>query len=164
MSQIYILCVDDEADVLDVVIRDLAGFEDAFPIESAENVPAARAIIERILRKGDRIGLIYCDHVMPGENGVEFLVELQKNEVLRNTRKILLTGQAGLDATITAVNKANLAHYVAKPWDSADLVDITRKQLANFVVNEGVDPRPFSEHLDPVIMAEAIRKGLLSDR
>ncbi len=37
------------------------------------------------------------------------------------TTKILLTGQAGLDAVVAAINKAGLNRYIPKPWDEPDL-------------------------------------------
>jgi diguanylate cyclase (GGDEF)-like protein len=51
--------------------------------------------------------------------GVELLEEVHR----RNPRtvKILLTGQAGLDAVVYAINKAGLARYIPKPWDEPDL-------------------------------------------
>lgn len=163
MKQPYLICIDDEPDVLDAVVRDLAEFEDTFPIESAENAESARKLIDELITRGERIGIIYCDHVMPGENGVDLLVELNKMEVLKNTRKILLTGQAGLDATVIAVNDADLAHYVAKPWEKENLAKVTKAQLAYYFVDEGLDPQGCMEFLDPVIMAEAIRKGFMTD-
>jgi diguanylate cyclase (GGDEF)-like protein len=33
----------------------------------------------------------------------------------------LLTGQAGLDAVISAINRAGLNHYIPKPWEEPDL-------------------------------------------
>jgi diguanylate cyclase (GGDEF)-like protein len=33
----------------------------------------------------------------------------------------LLTGQAGLDAVVAAINRAKLNHYIPKPWDEANL-------------------------------------------
>jgi diguanylate cyclase (GGDEF)-like protein len=45
------------------------------------------------------------------------------------TVKILLTGQAGLDAVIYAINRAGLDQYIPKPWDEPDL----RLTIQNFL-------------------------------
>jgi diguanylate cyclase (GGDEF)-like protein len=37
------------------------------------------------------------------------------------TTKVLLTGQAGLDAVVAAINRAGLNRYIPKPWDEPDL-------------------------------------------
>ena len=164
MIKIYILCIDDEIEVLEMVERDLAEFEDTFPIESAENANEARQRISAILDRGDHIGVIFCDHVMPGENGVELLVDLQKEEITAKSRKVLLTGQAGLNATVTAVNNADLNHYIAKPWDRETICQVARYQLTQYVLRTGLDPMPYIGLLNAEVLAEAIRKrGILAD-
>ncbi|MDD8044654.1 MAG: response regulator, partial [Verrucomicrobiota bacterium] len=99
MSAIYILCLEDEPEVLDNVVRDLGEFEDTFPIEAAGSVQEARKIVADLTVRGDRVGVILCDHIMPGEDGVSFLVELADREETVATRKILLTAQAGIEST-----------------------------------------------------------------
>jgi diguanylate cyclase (GGDEF)-like protein len=56
---------------------------------------------------------------MPGMKGVELLEEVHKRSP--GTTKILLTGQAGLDAVVAAINRAGLNRYIPKPWDEPDL-------------------------------------------
>ncbi|WP_237714700.1 hypothetical protein [Aeromonas sp. 159] len=41
-----ILCVDDEREVLDAVIHDLAPFRSHFELEAAESVDEARAVVD----------------------------------------------------------------------------------------------------------------------
>ncbi len=163
-SKIYILCVDDEASVLEAVERDLASIEDTFPLESASDTKEAREVIDRIFSQGNKLGLILCDHVMPGQNGVDFLIELNQDHETSGIRKVLLTGQAGLEATIDAINHAGLKHYVAKPWKAAELDAIVRTQLTEYILENCIDPTPYMKELDAVRLSEAIyRKGLVSD-
>jgi diguanylate cyclase (GGDEF)-like protein len=56
---------------------------------------------------------------MPGMKGVELLEEVNRRSP--STNKILLTGQAGLDAVVSAINRAGLNRYIPKPWDEPDL-------------------------------------------
>src|SRR5690554_5455842 len=132
MSSVYILIVDDEPAVLEVVLRDLSSFEEVFPLETAQSAAEASAVIERIEKEKGRLGLVLCDHVMPGQTGVDFLIDLHAREAYRKTRKLLLTGQAGLGVTIEAINKAGLAQYIAKPWNSDELRRIVKEQMAEY--------------------------------
>ncbi|PKD44610.1 response regulator [Rhodohalobacter barkolensis] len=157
--EIYILVVEDEPEVLDSIVRDITEFEDYFTVEMADTAEEAESLIDEITGRDGKIGLILCDHVLPGKNGVELLVEMQKNEKTISTRKVLITGQAGLDETVKAVNEADLKHYIAKPWEKKDLVDITRKLLTDFVLEEVKDPLPFMQILDSERIAESLRTG-----
>lgn len=158
-KKIYILVVEDEPEVLDAIVRDISDFETLFPIEMADTAEEAREIIQEILSQDDRIGLILCDHVLPGDNGVELLVELQHKEETRSARKVLITGQAGLQETVRAVNEADLKHYIAKPWDKEELVGIVRELLTSYVLDHVDDVLPYMNLLDSGRIAEAIRKG-----
>jgi CheY-like chemotaxis protein len=164
MSEIYILCVEDEPEVLDVIVRDLAALEEVFPIEMAVNASEARLIIKEIQERGDKLGLAICDHIMPGDKGVELMVEMQNDPFTERTRKVLLTGQAGLDATIEAVNKAKLNRYIAKPWDPENLVQIARDELTTFVIEQEKDLLRYMGVLDINRLQETIRtRGTISD-
>jgi len=158
-QKIYILVVEDEPDVLDSIVRDISSFEAIFPIEMADTAEEARELIQEILENGHQIGLILCDHVLPGDNGVELLVEMQNNEATSKTRKVLITGQAGLKETVRAVNEADLKHYISKPWQKEELVDIVRELLTDYVLRNVKNPLPFMQVLDSERIAEFIRKG-----
>lgn len=163
-KKIYILVVEDEPEVLDSIVRDISDFESFFPIEMTDTAEEAREQIDRILDGGDEIGLILCDHVLPGDNGVELLVEMQKREETFITRKVLITGQAGLQETVRAVNEADLKHYIAKPWQKEELLEIVKELLTDYVLAQVRNPLPFMKVLDGERIAEHIRKGgVISD-
>ncbi len=164
MSQIYIICVEDEPEVLDVIVRDLSALEETFPIEMAVSAEEARSIIKEIQDQGDKVGLAICDHVMPGDNGVELMIEMQNEEFTLSTRKVLLTGQAGLEATVEAVNHARLNRYIAKPWDPDNLLNVARDELTTYVIENEKNLLPFMSALDAARLQEAIRaRGYISD-
>ncbi|HSB69840.1 MAG TPA: response regulator [Candidatus Methylomirabilis sp.] len=165
MSKIYILCVEDEPEVLDAVVRDLAPLEAVFPVESARSAAEARDVVARILAAGDRLGLVLCDHIMPRENGVELLVEMQQAPQTAATRKVLLTGQADLEATVKAVNQASLDYYIGKPWSRPELLAVVKAELTGYVLAQEKDLIPFLGILDGPRLAEAIRlRGTARDR
>ena len=156
---IYIFVVEDEPEVLDAIVRDLEEFEDTFPIEMADSAEEARNLLSALTDDGHEIGLILCDHVLPGQNGVELLVEMQDNPSTVQTRKVLITGQAGLDETVRAVNEADLKHYIAKPWKKKELVETTRKLLTDYVLEQTENPMEFMSVLNSQRIADFIRKG-----
>ncbi len=158
-SDIYILCIEDEQEVLDAVVRDLEKLEEQFPVETATSAEEARSVIEKLLENGKKIGLILCDHILPGDNGVELLIELHKNEQLHASKKVLLTGQAGLEDTVKALNEAKLHHYIAKPWNKEDLMSVSVELLTDYVIEQEDDVLPFMGTLDAAKLSEFIRSG-----
>lgn len=162
--KIYILCVDDEPEVLEAVERDIAQLEDDFPLETAESAGDAREVMNQIYQNGHRLGLILCDHIMPGDTGVDLLIEMRNNERTQHTRRVLLTGQAGLEATIQAVNAGKLNHYIAKPWSPDNLLSVARDQLTEYIIQTGINPLPYMQQLNSQRLAEVMHKrGLISD-
>lgn len=157
-KKIYILVVEDEPEVLDAIVRDISSFESHFVIEMADTAEEARDIIDSILKEGNEIGLILCDHVLPGDNGVELLVEMQKNEETKPAQKVLITGQAGLQETVRAVNEADLQHYIAKPWEKQELVNIVKEELTEYVLEHVSNPMSYMPVLDSERIADQIRK------
>jgi two-component system chemotaxis response regulator CheY len=161
MNRIAILVIEDEPEVREAISRDLEVFTDSFQIELAEDVADARTVMAELSASGDRVGLALCDHLLPGERGVDFLVELNEDPVTRPIRKVLITGQAGLEDTIRAVNEADLDHYIAKPWTVENLHEVVRQQLTDYVIESDGDLLPFVAILDGArLMAAIAGRGL----
>jgi two-component system, OmpR family, phosphate regulon response regulator PhoB len=158
MKNIVILCIEDEPEVREAVLRDLRPFEKHFRIEAAGDVTDAAAILGEVANDGDVPGVLVCDHRLPGESGVDFLSKIAGLPQYRGVRKILLTGQAGQQDTIRAINEAGLDHYLAKPWDPQDLVNSVRHELTAFVVSQDIDPMPYLAILEPEPLLEKIRQ------
>ena len=148
MSRITILCIEDENEVREAVLRDLEPFAAFFDIEEAEDVADARQVMQEVRDDGNPVGLVLCDHVMPGESGVEYLIELNQSPETRSIRKVLLTGQAGQDETIQAVNEADLDHYITKPWQPDQLQAVVKDQLTDYVISQEMDVVPYVQILD----------------
>ena len=156
MSNVVILCVEDEAEVRDAIIRDLEPFQQHFRIECVEDVNEAREVVADLQKEGDVLGLILCDHVLPGTTGVDFMVEMNHNPLYSSLRKVLLTGQAGHEDTIKAINEGHVNHYVAKPWRAADLQAVVRNELTEFVIETSDDLMPYVAILDSAKLLDAI--------
>lgn len=125
-----IVCVDDEAIVLtslrEQFERHLGGFE----VEVAQDAAEALEIIDELRAAGVTVPVVISDHIMPGMKGDEFLVRV--HAVLPDTRTILLTGQAGVEAVGRAINGAGLYRYLTKPWDRDDLTLTVREAIRGY--------------------------------
>ncbi len=156
MSNLVILVVEDEPGVRDAVIRDLESFEPLFRIEPAEDAPDAKAAMAECSADGVQVALIVADHLLPGQHGTDFLIEVNDSDEGKRIKKVLLTGQAGHDDTIRAINEAGLDYYVAKPWSGAELIAVVSKQLTDYVLEELDDLLPYVAVLDGSRLLEAI--------
>jgi len=116
----HIICVDDEEGILTALRQQLgARFGDECQIEVAQSAHDALELVDELRRDGEPLAVMIADQIMPGMKGVELLEEVHKRSP--GTTKILLTGQAGLDAVVAAINRAGLNRYIPKPWDEPDL-------------------------------------------
>ncbi|CAM2833845.1 response regulator [Vibrio mytili] len=160
MTKYLILCVDDERAVLESVLQDLTPFEDNFILEGAESVTEARQVIEDMAQDDVKLALILCDHIMPEQTGISFLIELNQNADTQSARKVLLTGQAGLEDTVEAINHESLDYYIAKPWKGEELRQIITSQLTTFVIKNDDNLLSWTKILD----AEAILTAMADRR
>jgi response regulator RpfG family c-di-GMP phosphodiesterase len=161
--QIYILVVEDELEVMEALVNDLEQFEEFFPIESANSSEEAKQVVKDVYAAGNEIGLVLCDHVMPGQNGVDFLIELQANNAQHEAKKVLVTGQAGLEDTIQAINNAKLDYYIAKPWTKEQLEEVVTTQLTNYIMERRYNPMQYMMILDSVRLSEYMRTHKITD-
>ncbi len=123
MKKYYAICVDDEQAVLNQLAAQLEEhFQYFCEFEYAESAEEGLAVYRELVGQGHRIWLIVSDQVMPGMSGDMFLATI--HELDRQAIKVLLTGQAGLQDTVRAINHSGLNYYIEKPWNKRDLVMI----------------------------------------
>lgn len=161
MNKYLILCIDDEREVLDSVLSDLTMFEQSFDIEGCESVAEAQDLLAQQLEAGQALALILCDHMMPEIQGVDFLIELNQQPCFQTAKKILLTGQAGLEATIEAVNLGGLDCYIAKPWQAGQLQQHVKRHLTQYILEQEADIMPYASVLDTEAVAQALQQRRL---
>lgn len=117
----YIICVDDEQIILNQIATQLEEtFGEQYTIEYAESAEEALELIEDIAKDGGYIRLVISDQMMPGMKGDKFLEVV--NQKCPEAHKILLTGYAGIESAMYAINYAGLDKYIEKPWDREDLI------------------------------------------
>ena len=148
MSKINILCVDDQREVLAAIKKDLEFFSPAFNIEDCESASEAWEVINDMVNQGEQVAVIVCDHIMPGDNGIDFLTQINQDGRFSNTKRILLTGLATHQETIRAINEAQINAYLEKPWDSDELIANVKKLLATYFARTKQDHSQFEEYID----------------
>ena len=120
MKKPVIICVDDEQTILDSLEIDLLkAFEDKYLIETAQSGEEALELLSELLAEQYEVPLVISDQIMPNMKGDEVLRSV--HAISPNTLKIMLTGQADLEAVANAINYAKLYRYIPKPWQCDDL-------------------------------------------
>ncbi|MEW6281512.1 MAG: aminotransferase class I/II-fold pyridoxal phosphate-dependent enzyme [Candidatus Eremiobacterota bacterium] len=136
---LYVLCVDDDPEVLATLERDLRDHLGArYRVEACESAAEAEVLVDGMAGRGDALALIVCDQVMPQESGVQFLERLHGRAPA--AKKVLLTGYAGLDSAIYGINRAGLNRYLEKPWDSQELLETVDQLLEEYADEHPGDP------------------------
>lgn len=161
MSRLVILCIEDEDEVRDAVVRDLEAFEPTFLVEMAEDADDARQVVEEVTATGNEVALVIADHRLPGMQGTDFLIELHADPATARARKVLLTGQAGHEDTIRAINQADLDHYISKPWTEEGLHSVVRDQLTEYVLHNVENVLPYVAILDGPRLLERVARDAL---
>ncbi|WP_373537888.1 PAS domain S-box protein [Microcoleus sp.] len=124
-----IICVDDEPIILEslkIELKKVLGEEHL--LEIAEGGEDALELIDELLADGSEIVAVISDYLMPNIKGDELLKQIHK--ILPKTIKIMLTGQADLEAVANTIKYAKLYRYISKPWQSEDL-KLTVKEAVN---------------------------------
>ena len=115
MPKPAILAVDDDAEVLRAVERDLKRrYGGDYRVLRADSGPAGVDIVQELKVRNNVVALFLIDQRMPGMSGVEFLA--QAISLYPDAKRVLLTAYADTDAAIAAINEAGVNHYLLKPW------------------------------------------------
>jgi DNA-binding NtrC family response regulator len=125
--------VDDEEMVL-TSLRSFLTLETEYEVKTYD---APAKAIESI--KESTVDLVISDYLMPGMNGIEFLLEIKKLQPYAT--RILLTGYADKENAIKAINEVGLYQYVEKPWDNEEL---------KLIIQNGLERRFLMERLHSI--------------
>jgi thioredoxin reductase (NADPH) len=116
MSLPIIFCIDDDAQVLRALTRDLKSrFRGDYRIVSTTLVSEALENLTELKNKGLSVALFLSDQRMPEMEGVAFLEKAIK--IFPDAKRVLLTAYADTRAAIEAINAVQLDYYLIKPWD-----------------------------------------------
>lgn len=107
----HILLVDDEPNILNALRREL---------EAEHEVETFTSPQEALQRASTTdFDLVLTDYRMPEMDGVAFLEILAQRQP--DTMRLILSGQADVEALIKAINVSHPYLFVPKPWDRHDL-------------------------------------------
>jgi thioredoxin reductase (NADPH) len=116
MAKPVLMTVDDDAEVLRAVDRDLRKrYAERYRVLRADSGASALQALHGLKKRNEAVGLLLADQRMPEMNGVEFISKAI--ELYPEARRVLLTAYADTDAAIQAINQARIHHYLLKPWD-----------------------------------------------
>lgn len=116
MNLPIILCIDDDAQVLRAIVRDLKNqYRNEYRIISTTVVKEALDSLLEMKNKGETVAMFISDQRMPEMDGVAFLEKAK--EFYPEARRVLLTAYSDTDAAIRAINSVQLDYYLVKPWD-----------------------------------------------
>jgi len=124
-----ILLVDDEINILSALKRSLQRIEfDELDSErpEIETFVSARQALARIRRAP--VDLVISDFRMPEMSGIEFLTEAVQAQP--DVARLVLSGNADLDAIVEAINKIHIYRFIAKPWHDFELKTAVVQALA----------------------------------
>lgn len=137
-----VICVDDEPAVLEslrIELRRALG-EDCL-IETAEDGEDALALMSELQEDDHEIALVLSDYIMPNIKGDELLARM--HQMSPNTLKIMLTGQANLEAVGNALKLAKLYRYMAKPWTPEDLKVTVLEAVHSYLQDRKLDEQNY---------------------
>ena len=124
-----ILLVDDEINILSALKRALM----TIPIDELdgerpeiETFVSAKQALARIRSKP--VDLVISDYRMPEMNGIDFLSEVVAAQP--DVARLVLSGQADLDAVVDAINRVQIFRFISKPWHDFELKRAVAQALA----------------------------------
>lgn len=118
-----IAIVDDEVHIRSLIEQTLEDLDGEPEILTASNGAEGLALIER-----ERPQLVFLDVMMPLMNGYEVCAAVRKNPDLSGTTIVMLTAK-GQEADRTRGVECGAHHFITKPFDPNELLDIAEKIL-----------------------------------
>lgn len=115
-----LLFVDDDQKVTQGIKRNLDDLD--YEIFTAQSGDEALEILSR-----EPISVVVSDEKMPGMTGAEFLSKVK--DIYPDTVRIILTGQASLEATVKAINEGEVYRFLLKPCNATELIFTIRQAL-----------------------------------
>ncbi|MBI9075270.1 MAG: response regulator [Desulfatibacillum sp.] len=107
-----VLCVDDEANILNSLKRLLR--REPYKLLTAESGTQALEVLEK-----EEVHLIICDQRMPGMSGTDLMSRVK--DLYPETIRIVLTGYSEVRTITESINKGHIYKFFFKPWDDETL-------------------------------------------
>ncbi|GAK60426.1 hypothetical protein U27_00323 [Candidatus Vecturithrix granuli] len=134
MQKGFIICVDDQPEVVGSLMTQLENAVGHLcEIEVAESALEALEVLKELKEQGEQIEIVITDEIMPGMQGSKLLEIVHQLDP--NIMTAMLTGQAGFDDVVYAVNHAALNKCLKKPWEYQELKETVLDLLEKAELN-----------------------------
>ena len=148
MEKSKLLLVDDEPNLTSALVRSLDRKQ--FEIFTADSAQQGLMILA-----GNDIDVVVSDERMPGMTGSQFLSEVRKK--WPNTIRMILSGQADLEAAVRAINEGEVYRFLLKPCHPKEL-EMTILQGLQHKKLVAQSRKLLQEHQKNVNLLEALEK------
>jgi len=131
MSIPIVLLVDDEPSVVEGLKLRMRSKQ--FQVITATSAKEALELLTQ-----HEVRVVVSDERMPGMQGSEFLSVVADS--FPDTTRIILTGQASVEAAMRAINHGRISHFLTKPCDAKDVKALIERALAPVVAAAPAGP------------------------
>jgi len=121
-----VLIVDDDVFMLKVLHRVLQKDYTLYQAGSAEEAIA-------ILRK-QSVKAILCDHVLPGQSGLDFLIALRRRD--KRVKTVLFSAALETEQFVEAIHQGKIFRFIKKPASPADIAGAVRAAVRQYDIEE----------------------------
>jgi DNA-binding NtrC family response regulator len=118
-----VVCVDDDAEVLAVVVRCVK--LEQVTVRSTQDPHQALTWVA-----SEQVAVLISDYEMPEMTGAELLEQARR--VRPATVRVLVTGRKTLDTAIDGINRGEVYRYVSKPFEPEMVRSVVRDAVAKY--------------------------------
>lgn len=117
-----VLIIDDDAFMLKVLYRVL---QKEYVIYQAGSSEEAVEVL-----RGRHVKAILCDHILPGQSGLDFLITLKQRNA--QVKSVLFSAALETEQFIKAINEGQIFRFVKKPASPADIQQAVREAVRQY--------------------------------
>ncbi len=118
-----VVCVDDDAEVLAVVVRCVK--MEPVVVRSTQDPHEALTWVA-----AEPVAVLISDYEMPEMTGAELLEAARR--VRPQTVRVLVTGRKTLDTAVEGINRGEVYRYVSKPFEAEQVRSVVRAAVAKW--------------------------------
>lgn len=118
-----VVCVDDDAEVLAVVVRCVK--LEQVTVRSTQDPHQALTWVA-----SEEVAVLISDYEMPEMTGAELLEAARR--VRPQTVRVLVTGRKTLDTAIDGINRGEVYRYVSKPFEAEMVREVVRAAVVKY--------------------------------
>lgn len=118
-----VVCVDDDAEVLAVVVRCVK--LEPVTVRSTQDPHQALTWVA-----SEQVAVLVSDYEMPEMTGADLLEQARR--IRPATVRVLVTGRKTLDTAVEGINRGEVYRYVSKPFEPEKVRQVIREAVAKY--------------------------------